>query len=461
MSNKPNRTTFRERMDTMVAGLRDEIVGGILSVGSFLPSEVELGKRYQLSKNSVRKGLDMLVAEKLIEKVPCVGTRVCAPAVQGGVTIRLGCYSGVMEQTGLNRILSEFHVAFPHIRVQTVALPFVNYHESIMDCLHNGMLDAFTVNQNDFCHFAENDNLDWLEPIDPPSGLYPFLHRAFVSEKRQYAVPFVFSPVVLCYNRDHFAAKNMREPDSSWTWSDFLTAAAQLSEGSGRFGFYFYLLSLNRWPVFLLQSGAKFRAERDGAVRIAGTKLQEALALCRELIDSGSFLSLFAEGTNDAEFLFSQEKVSMIMTTYFSLNYIQNKGFAFDISPLPYFEQPASLLSAIGLGINRKSEHKEAVRTLIDYLLDYPAQLSVRQNSHSIPSLIQAAEWSGQGSVKHPSRYHMYREIIPTFKYVTDLHITPAELDMMNSELKMYWSKLEREDDVCRRLETLMSPVTQ
>lgn len=155
MLSKPYRSTFRERMDRMVVGLRNDILGGKWPVGAFLPFEIELGKQYQLSKNSVRKALAILSAEKLIEKIPSVGALICAITSDIKITIRLGYYASLMEQTNLNQILSEFHDLHPNLHVQTIPLPFDHYHESIMNCFQNGMLDAFTIKQNDFSILAK------------------------------------------------------------------------------------------------------------------------------------------------------------------------------------------------------------------------------------------------------------------------------------------------------------------
>ncbi|SCW34589.1 extracellular solute-binding protein [Paenibacillus tianmuensis] len=213
MPKKPSRTTFHKRLDHMVTLLREDIVSGKLSVGKYLPSEMELGKQYQLSKNSVRKGLDMLVDEQLIEKVLRVGNRVSSPAVQGSVTIKLGYYPSVMEQMDLNRLLSDFHVAYPHIRVQTVALPYENYAQAIEEYMKGGMVDVFTINYADYQPVVDSGWQEWLEPMSPPAGQYPFLQSAFKHRDRYLALPFAFSPVVLCYNCDHFADKGLEEPD--------------------------------------------------------------------------------------------------------------------------------------------------------------------------------------------------------------------------------------------------------
>jgi multiple sugar transport system substrate-binding protein len=76
MSGKPTSEEFNKKLDHMVDTLRSEIMGDGYAPGDYLPSEMVQASRFGLSNKSVRKGLDILVAEDLIEKIPKVGSRV-------------------------------------------------------------------------------------------------------------------------------------------------------------------------------------------------------------------------------------------------------------------------------------------------------------------------------------------------------------------------------------------------
>src|SRR5690606_14286086 len=100
----------------------------------------------------------------------------------------------------------------------------------------------------------------------------------------QLAKPLIFSPIILAYNRDHFIEADVPEPDGSWTWADTLQHASELTVPEKRHGIYFYLLSDNRWPAFLLQSGfiyGKDDCTVDGPAR---TRLLESIRLCKHII---------------------------------------------------------------------------------------------------------------------------------------------------------------------------------
>lgn len=452
MANRPSRETLSKRMDEMVRSIRDEIVSGKRRVGDFLPSERELGKLYCISNKSVRHCLDVLVSEGLIEKIPKVGNRIADLSDHNSITIRFGCHQTTVEETDLGTLISQFHKQYPRIRVQTMMLEhFVSSRQTI----ESGMMDVMTVNVPNFRELVEHDALRLLEPQQPNGDIYPYLHKAFSHDGVARVQPFTFSPVVLCYNRDHFREQNMLEPDSGWTWDDLKRAAAQLAVPNERYGFYFYMLAPNRWPIFLLQSGMKLPPEGE-PVRLCGSPWMEALKLCKETVMNETLMPLF-HGETDPEKLFLQQKVSMIMTTYFNLHELKKAEFEYDIAPLPYIDNPKTLLIAIGLGINAKSEQKEAAQTFVDFLTSYSTQLNIRQHTMSIPASKPAAEWIGPETMYRPLRYPMHRDIVPTYRLYTDLNVTSDMLTAIINEVKLYWAGLETEQNVCAKIEKALN----
>jgi multiple sugar transport system substrate-binding protein len=441
-------------MDEMVRSIRDEIVSGKRNVGDYLPSERELGKLYCISNKSVRHCLDVLVSEGLIEKIPKVGNRIADVSDNNSITIRFGCHRTTVEETDLGTLISQFHKLYPRIRVQTMML---EHYVSVRQSLESGIMDVVTVNVPNFREMVEYDALELLEPQLPKSDIYPYLNKAFMHNGELMVQPLTFSPVVLCYNRKHFREMDILEPDSGWTWEDLKRAAAKLAIPNERYGFYFYLLSNNRWPVFLLQSGMRLPPEGE-PVRICDGPWMEVLRLCRDIVMNQTIMPLFYEEA-DAEKLFLQEKVSMIMTTYFSLNEFKKAGFEYDIAPLPYIENPKTLLIAIGLGINAKSEQKEAAQTFVDFLTSYQPQLNIRQRTLSIPALKPAAEWIGPETMFRPLRYPMHRDIVPTYRLYTDLNVTIEMLTAIINEVKLYWAGLESEQTVCTKIEIALNEI--
>jgi multiple sugar transport system substrate-binding protein len=456
MSGKPSRRSFNSRLEGMVNKLREEILSGIRQNGEFLPSLNELSHHYQLSKNSVQKGLSILVSESLIERVPSVGIRVNhAGKEEEAVKLRLGYYPSIYPEAELDQLLLEFYAQHPRINVQTLPLMYENYYETVKDCFSNGLLDVVTVNYFNYEQFLYNDDMDNVfEAVKPEQDMYPFLNSAFSKDHNLYVKPFIFSPVILCYNPQHFIDSQIPVPDREWTWDYVIQYSASLKGKDQRYAFYFYPHSDHRWPIFLLQSGISFLRDESGKVRIRETRLMHGLQKCYDLIQTqGIFPAFLSESDADAEELFLQNKVSLIMTTYFNLNRLKNENIHFDIAPLPYLECPKTLLLITGLAINKHSKQKEAAKKLVNFLTSYQSQLHIRQNTLSIPAMKTAAEWEGEERINRPLAFNLYREIIPTYAQLSELQLGHEELAVIRKRLKLFWSGLEDLESACRWLE--------
>lgn len=443
MTDGPKRSTFRRRYEEMLVTLRNEIITGIWDEGSFLPSENDIAERFQLSKNSVRKGLELLVSEGFIEKIPRVGNRIRqSPA---GVSLKFGYYPSLIEEADIKALVDEFHKQHPLIRVTMIPMPSSHVKPTMRDFMESDDIDVMAINNQNFELFAKPDSSpELLEPLQPVEGVYPVLTEPFMRDGNLYVQPFLFSPIVLCYNKQHFSENGLAEPDSSWTWDTVKKTAKQLANSTDRHGFFFHYLSDNRWPIFLLQNNVRFNHGNgeDKQLKLDEAALTESLQISKELLDQ-VFPPFRSENDDDAEMLFCQQKVSMILTSYFCLNKIKDVDFSYDISPLPYLGTPRTLVIAIGLAIHKNSKNKQAAQAFINFMMSYDTQLTIRQNTLSIPSLKSAAEWNGQGRVKLPSRYFVYREIFPSFCYHTALNVTYSELGDIRQRIKLYLSRME------------------
>lgn len=452
MSNKPDRVTFQKRLEEMVSTLRRDILTSVRPPGDYLPSELALAEQYMLSKKSVRKGLELLVEEGLITKEPRVGNRINDPAPVPRVSLKLGCYPSLDDEMDLKGLLEQFHQQYPHISVDTVPLPYTNYPEVITGYLDNGWLDVLSLNTWNFREILEHGELDRFVPQEPDPEAYSFLRDYFAHEGKLYARPLTFSPVVLCYNKTLFRKWGIPEPDSSWSWKQLAETAVQIQKDHHLFGFYAHIASTNRFPILLLQKHFRF-AQEHGEYRYDDPKLWESLGMFRDIIyRQGLSASFLSESDGDAEKLFIQQKTAMVMTTYYGLKMLKHADFAYDLAPLPYEHSAKTLLLVTGLAINRQSKQKEAAGLLVDFLSSASAQLHIRKETLSIPAKKSPAEWDGPEKMYRPSRFNLYREIVPTFSSYADLGITMEELHRLRNELKLFWANMEQAEDAAARL---------
>jgi multiple sugar transport system substrate-binding protein len=452
MTERKKRTTFKTRMDEMISVLKNDIMTGKYAPDSLLPSEIALGEKFRLSKQSVRKVLDTLVHEGYIEKLPRIGARVLNAQPGDRVVVKFGYYTSLVQDSNLMDLIDAFHKRYPHIRVQMIPMPIGQMSPTVRESMERESIDLITVNTTSYELFLDKGpHPELLEPLERHDGIYPFLTKPFTAGDTTYAQPFIFSPIVLCYNRRHFREAGLPEPDSGWTWSDVRRASEALSRGNDRLGFLFNLVSNNRWPLFLLQNDYTFPSDKEGRTVFLDANLRQCLEECLSTVDDSS-MSLLLPEQDVSEPLFLREKVSMIVTSYFHMNAFRESGLDFDISPLPYSREARTLLLVIGLAINKNGPAKQAARTLMEFLLSPESQLAIRKHTFSIPSLRSAADQSS-GKERHPLRYPMYRDIIPTFRFHSDLGIPFRSLLVLNHELLFYWAKLEDADTILRRVQ--------
>ncbi|CAM4205100.1 multiple sugar transport system substrate-binding protein [Paenibacillus endophyticus] len=456
MKNKHSRKTFRLRQDEMLQQLRNEIITGKRAEGQYLPSEKSLSDQFGLSNKTVRTVLDALVDEQLIEKLPRVGNRVVNLGERQKMTIKLGHHGTTLLEAGLSDLLAAFHNEYPHIQVQDVTLP-AHSPDVMKPYMDYGMIDVMTLNDSEFQDFVETNSGSYLAPLEEMPDMYPFLTDVFRVNGELLSQPFMFSPAILCYNRNHFELEGLLEPDGSWDWDELFDAANQLNIDNERIGFHFSVSQRNRCAVFLLQSGAIFEKRSDGCVKLCGTAMMEGIRYYKDMIANRMTSLLPKQDTNfHAEELFAQGKISMMITTYLSLNRIRESGIDYDVAQLPHLKVPATHLISIGLSVNKQSPHVEAARVLVDFLTSHKAQLLIRQKTLSLPSLKTAAEWAGHEDGYRPARFNMYREIIPTFRYNSELGLTESEWNLFFNEALTYWSGLETEASFCSRVEALL-----
>lgn len=454
MKDKPSRKTFRSRLDEMVNQLRKDIMNRTMKPGEYIPSETSLVEQFHLSNKTVRKGLDQLVSEGLIVKIHRIGSMVTESAQRAVTTITLACTHSIERDLELAKLIDDFQTEYPSIRVKTILITS-DYTLFVKDNIDSGMIDVFTMNHLNFQEFAEDRITSMLEPLPVNDSIYPFLTKSFTYEDKLYVQPLIFSPIILCYNKTHFLDANLPEPDGSWAWDDLLRSATILSGVNQRYGFYFHLLSENRWPIFLLQSGEKFTWDDKGHCDIRGTKLLDSINLCKALIHNKEiFPQYMSEKSHDVDRLFLQGKISMILTNYMSMNEYKHTDLPYDISPIPFMNDPKTLTVMIGMAVNKYSKEKEAAKLFIQHLSSEKAQRLILKQTLSIPSVKSVAESTIQeDDLNRPSRFPLFRENLGTMRLHQDLNLSVHGFNTVRDWLKMYWSNMNDEATLCEQIQ--------
>lgn len=460
MKRKVTRKNSQARLEEMLETLRGEMEAGAIKAGAYLPSESDLEKRFKMGNSSVRKGLEQLVQEGLIRKIPRVGNQVIRGPNAEEAVVRLGVYNTTERETDLSALLERFKSVHPNVRIQTVLIPTNEYTDCLRQYIADGTLDAAVMNHNTFNQLTDEEKEALLEPVEPYKEHYPFTVEPFVSNGRLLAQPLIFSPLIICYNEAHRRERNMPRPAAGWTWDELIALAQELAVDNERFGFCFHLLSPNRWPIFLLQSGIDFKPDEHGRYHLPESKLVESLSISRRLIERPNVFPAMLSGKDAmAVEWFKDGKVSMIMTTYYSLNLLKDSGLPYDVAPPPASRENRNLLSVIGLGVSRKSQRKEEALQLARFLGSYEAQLTIRKRTTSIPALRTAAEWIGETEAVQPPSFSVFRQMIPGFRQMNHVSLDREKLKVLQKQFELFLTGLQDGSAMCRQMEDALNGI--
>lgn len=464
------KSDFEDRYNKFIRDLKEEIISGRIRPGEFILPENTLSKEYDLSRVSIRKALAQLVEEGLIEKIPGKGNRVTIPHDTKKQTINLGWFSDSYEIEIVEQIIERFEQLNPYIKVNLQILPNSQYVYNLTESIGAGNgPDVFVVSDYHFRQLAETKQLGIIESflpenINPEKDSYDKVFEMFTYDQKLLVTPFVFSPVMICYNQKMFEKAGIPEKVKMETWDDLLDIARRNTKDLDgnqlidQYGFCFSSLT-NRWPVFLLQNNGRFMSEDRSKSRMNSKENIEALDFCVDLMYKHQVSPIFSHGSNVlAENLFMRERAAMILTTYYFMNEFRDHKIKWDILPPPKQAAPATLLLGGALGINADSQVKEAAQALVSYMVSTEAQTMVKQNGCTIPVLRFVAEdnYLLQPGV-HPPHYNAFKDIMPHAVTVKDLNVTIKELELIESELHLLWANMEKADVSCKRIDDMLN----
>ncbi|MBS2969837.1 extracellular solute-binding protein [Metabacillus sp. KIGAM252] len=460
---------FERKYNQFISELKDEIVSTRIRKGEYLLPEHQLSHKYDISRVSIRKGLAQLVEEGLIEKIPGKGNRVTLDSAANTTAISLAWYSTSYEVPSARRILKEFENAHPHIKVNLKIMPETEYVPQLIHSLEQGEgPDAFIVSDSQFREFAEADKIQLMDAYQSPNmtekNSYRQIFEMFSHNGSVFATPFLFTPVVICFNKTIFENAGLSGLQSIETWEDLLDAAQKATKIIEdqhlvkHYGFCFSS-SFHRWPVFVLQNGGKLMTSNRSRFTLADDANIEALQYCVDLMYKHRVSPIFTHGSNQlAEDIFNKEKVAMILTTYYYLNEFRDQHIQWDILPLPKKERKATLLLGAGIAVSANSAAKGASQALADFMAGERSQRILKESGCTIPALKKTAEDDTLlNPAIHPENYNAFKEVMPYAVPVSELNLNTQEMMLLQNELNLAWASMESPKDACERIEKLLN----
>lgn len=388
------RNDFMVRYQALKDELRGEILSGRIKTGEYILPENTLSAQYNLSRVSVRKVLAELVEEGLIEKISGKGNRVTVPESGLAVreTIKLAWFSTSYEIDIVREIVELYKASQPFADVELITIPEASYMEMITQQIDNGDgPDVFMVSDMQFRNLLDMGKADLLHPyisdqMNPQSDSYPKVYELFEHEGQRMITPFLFSPVVICYNESLFDKAGIRQQNPIQNWQDLLDSAKACTldlDGDDRIDHYGFCFSSSshRWPVFMLQNDGTLMSD-EHQCNMNNVNTIDALQFCLDLMYKEQVSPIYSHGSEYmAEALFVKERVAMILSTYYFMNEFRGSTMRWDVCSVPENKSEGTLLLGGGLGINKNSPKLKLVESFVDYMVGIDAQTLLKKGA--------------------------------------------------------------------------------
>nr|WP_154923721.1 extracellular solute-binding protein [Microbacterium testaceum] len=192
----------------------------------------------------------------------CSGSTGDAAEPGGPVTLTLSGWA--LETTPEFQALADaFHEKYPDVTVEVTGYDAADYNTLLTTDLAAGSgPDIITQKEVKYVPtLVEGGQLLDVSDVELPEGIGGA--SSYEIDGAQYAVPYRQDSWVLFYNKNLFQQAGVAEPDGTWTWDDYDSAAAQLTDGLAAAGSAAKGAYLHRWQS-TVQGFAN--AQQDGDI---------------------------------------------------------------------------------------------------------------------------------------------------------------------------------------------------
>ncbi len=279
----------------------------------------------------------------------------------------------------MQQLASTFTQAHPNITVNVQLTPWDDYWTKLKAAVTGGAApDVFWMNGPNFQLYATNGV---LRPIDTQVaadkvdlGTYPkALVDLYTVGGKHYGLPKDFDTVGLWYNKALFDAGKVSYPDGSWTWADFRSAAAKLTDkGKGQYAVAANLTSAQEYYYnTIYQAGGYVISPNGKTSGYADPATIDGVRFWTDLIKNGQSPDLKTMTDTTPINLFESGKTAMYWggswdVAEFSTNdYTKDKV---DVAPLPTGQKKATIIHGLANVISAKTSHPAQAWEFVKFL---------------------------------------------------------------------------------------------
>ena len=324
-------------------------------------------------------------------------TSTAGDAVEEPIEITYMTFSAAPDHIeDLDAMIAAFEAVHPDIKVTYETYAFDDYFTKLQTVVAGGSAtDTFELNYENFVTYASKGALYDMGPLMAadsefdPSVFNTMALEAFEYGDTQYGLVESFSNTVLFYNKALFDAAGLDYPDASWTWTDELQAAEQLTNAdAGVYGTYAPIQFWEFYKTIEQNGGSIFNNDKTEVV-IDSPENVETLQWMIDKIEKYHVTPSDAQmsGQSDGD-LFKAGKIAMLRTGIWMFDSFKDADFEWDIALEPGNTQKAHHFFANGVAISKDTEHAEAAWEWVKFMTSSDAAAKIRvESSWELPAV--------------------------------------------------------------------------
>ncbi len=271
------------------------------------------------------------------------------PSASGPITLTFWSGQVDIAAQALQTLADDYHTAHPDVTVaiEEGAVPDEMRSKLEVTLGTDTYPDVAYVYGSDAAALSRSAKvIDLTNDVkDPAVGwddFWPSERAAATIDGKTVAYPAVVGDIGVIYNKRVFAAAGVAEPGADWTWDDFRSIAKQLTNtGDSVFGTAYNVSAtegtVSTFLPMIWQQGLDVLGADGKTVGYDSPKVAASLELLRAMAVDDKSVLLDAAG-DQAQSLFTNDKVAMLITGPWALSDLQAAKADFGVQVLPGYD---------------------------------------------------------------------------------------------------------------------------
>jgi multiple sugar transport system substrate-binding protein len=358
------------------------------------------------------------------------------------------------ELAAFQAVVDGFKTVQPDATVNVVHVPAQGDHMTKLSAAFasGSPPDVFIINYRRYGQYASKGVIEPAGPLMEKStsikesDYYPQALDAFRYQGTLMCVPQNISNLVVYYNKDMFAANNVAEPATDWTWDDFLATAQGLTKDTNGDGVndthgVGVDPELIRLAPFVWANGGDIVDNPDKPTRLT-LDTPEAREALQWFVDLQRVYKVTPnEPEAKAEHIesrFMNGRLGMVLASRASTpSFREIEGFEWDVAPLPMRKGKATILHSDAYCMAASSQNKELAWAFVEYAQGPDGQTRAARLGRTVPSRKDVAESDVfLKATEPPASSSVFLDMIPHMKLVPIISTWPQVEGVVNEELE-------------------------